>query len=417
VDRYVIAGGRPLCGTVKVQGAKNSALPTIAACLLTEEPVRLRNIPKLTDISAMCSILHSLGAECEWDGDDLVVSAERISSCVIPDDLMREMRSSIILMGPLLARSGRVVASYPGGCAIGSRPIDLHLKGLRALGARIEDEGRGLLQADVETLQGADIHLTLPSVGATENIMMAATLATGETIIRNAAKEPEIVDLQNFLNAMGADVSGAGTDRIRIRGVNRMYGAEYTIIPDRIVAGTYLLGAVMTGGHVTVFPAPSDQLEPLPAKLREMGALVLPDGSGITVVGRGRPKALDAIRTSPFPGFPTDLQAPLLAALCLAEGTSVLTETVFESRFKHVGELNRLGARINVVGRTAVIRGVDCLTGAVVTASDLRAGAALTLAGLAARGITVVDEVHHIDRGYANMLLDLRALGAAIERI
>lgn len=417
MDRFVIAGGRPLCGTVKVQGAKNSALPTIAACLLTEEPVRLRNIPKLTDINAMCSILHSLGAECEWDGDDLVVSAERISSCVIPDDLMREMRSSIILLGPLLARSGRVTASYPGGCAIGSRPIDLHLKGLRALGAQIEDEGHGLLQACVESLQGADIHLTLPSVGATENIMMAATLALGETIIRNAAREPEIVDLQNFLNAMGAEISGAGTDLIRIRGVNRLHGAEYTIIPDRIVAGTYLLGAVMTGGQVTVFPAPAEQLESLLATLREMGALVFVDGCGITAVGRGRPKALDSIKTSPFPGFPTDLQAPLSAALCLAEGTSVLTETVFESRFKHVDELNRLGARINVVGRSAVIRGVGGLTGAMVTASDLRAGAALTLAGLAARGITVVDEVHHIARGYASMLSDLQALGAAIERI
>lgn len=417
MDRFVIAGGRPLCGSVKVQGAKNSALPTIAACLLTEEPVRLRNIPKLSDINVMREILHSLGAKCEWEGEDLVILAERLTDCAIPDYLMREMRSSIILMGPLLARSGRVTASCPGGCAIGSRPIDLHLKGLRALGAHIEDEGQGLLQARVETLQGADIHLTLPSVGATENIMMAATLASGETIIRNAAREPEIVDLQNFLNAMGAEVSGAGTDQIRILGVKRLHGAEYTIIPDRIVAGTYLLGAVMTGGHVTVFPARPDQLEPLLVKLREMGALVLPDGSGVTAVGRGRPKALDSVKTSPFPGFPTDLQAPLSAALSLAEGTSVLTETVFESRFKHVDELNRLGARINVVGRTAVIRGVDHLTGAMVTASDLRAGAALTLAGLAARGITVVDDVHHIARGYASLLEDLRALGAAIERI
>jgi UDP-N-acetylglucosamine 1-carboxyvinyltransferase len=365
----------------------------------------------------MRGILHSLGAKCEWEGEDLVILAERLTDCAIPDHLMREMRSSIILMGPLLARSGRVTASYPGGCAIGSRPIDLHLKGLRALGANIEDEGRGHLQARAETLQGADIHLTLPSVGATENIMMAATLALGETIIRNAAREPEIVDLQNFLNAMGAQISGAGTDQIRILGVKRLHGAQYTIIPDRIVAGTYLLGAVMTGGHVTVFPALPDQLEPLLVKLREMGALVLPDGSGVTAVARGRPKALDSVKTSPFPGFPTDLQAPLSAALSLAEGTSVLTETVFESRFKHVDELNRLGARINVVGRTAVIRGVDNLTGAMVTASDLRAGAALTLAGLAARGITVVDEVHHIARGYASLLEDLRTLGAAIERI
>ena len=238
-----------------------------------------------------------------------------------------------------------------------------------------------------------------------------------KTIIRNAAREPEIVDLQNFLNAMGADVSGAGTDRISIRGVTHLHGAEHTIIPDRIVAGTYLLGAAMTQGQVTVFPAPPDQLEPLLAKLREMGALVLPDGSGVTVVGRGRPKALESIRTSPFPGFPTDLQAPLLAALCLADGTSVLTETVFESRFKHVDELNRLGASIKVEGRSAVIRGVERLTGALVSASDLRAGAALTLAGLAAQGITIVDEVHHVARGYASLVEDLRVLGAAIERI
>ncbi len=417
MDRFVIAGGRPLYGTVKVQGAKNSALPIIAASILTDEPVRLRNIPKLTDIDVMRSILHSLGVECEWEGDDLLISAERITDCVIPEHLMREMRSSIILIGPLLARAGRVVASYPGGCAIGSRPIDLHLKGLRALGAHVEDEGRGLLRAHMETLRGVDFHLNSPSVGATENIMMAATLAAGETIIRNAAREPEIVDLQNFLNAMGADVSGAGTDRISIRGVTRLHGAEHTIIPDRIVAGTYLLGAAMTQGQVTVFPAPPDQLEPLLAKLREMGALVLPDGSGVTVVGRGRPKALESIRTSPFPGFPTDLQAPLLAALCLADGTSVLTETVFESRFKHVDELNRLGASIKVEGRSAVIRGVERLTGALVSASDLRAGAALTLAGLAAQGITIVDEVHHVARGYASLVEDLRVLGAAIERI
>ncbi|MBT9154994.1 MAG: UDP-N-acetylglucosamine 1-carboxyvinyltransferase 1 [Firmicutes bacterium] len=417
MDRFVIAGGRPLYGAVKVQGAKNSALPTIAACILTGEPVRLRNIPKLTDIDVMRSILHSLGAECEWEGDDLVISAEHINDCVIPENLMREMRSSIILLGPLLARAGRVVASYPGGCAIGSRPIDLHLKGLRALGVQIEDEGSGLLRAHAETLRGADIHLSLPSVGATENIMMAATVATGETIIRNAAMEPEIVDLQNLLNAMGADISGAGTDCLSIRGVTRLHGTEYTIIPDRIVAGTYLLGAVMTRGHVTVFPAPADQMEPLLARLREMGALVVIDGSSVTAVGRGRPKALESVKTSPFPGFPTDLQAQLLAALCLADGTSVLTETVFESRFKHVDELNRLGASIKVSGRNAVIRGVGRLTGAQVSASDLRAGAALTLAGLAAQGITIVDEVHHIGRGYANIVEDLRTLGAAIERI
>lgn len=417
MDRFVVVGGRPLSGTVRIQGAKNSALPVIAACLLTDEPVRLRNIPRLTDIDVMRRILHSLGAQCEWEGEDLVVTARTITGHVIPENLMREMRSSIIIMGPLLARYRRVSASYPGGCAIGSRPIDLHLEGLRALGAHINDDGRGILCARAGTLRGAAIHLELASVGATENIMMAATVATGDTIIYNAAKEPEIIDLQNFLNAMGANVSGAGSDRIHVRGVARLHGAEYTIIPDRIVAGTYLLGAVMTRGEVTVFPAPLEQLEPLLARLREMGALVFTRGCGVTVACNERARALSAIRTAPFPGFPTDLQAPLLAALCLADGVSVLTETVFDSRFKHVDELRRLGASIKVEGRTAVIQGVERLTGAFVTATDLRAGAALTLAGIAAQGTTIVNEVCHIDRGYASLDGDLRALGANIERL
>lgn len=417
MERIVIAGGTPLQGTVKIHGAKNAALPIIAACLLTDEPCTLRSMPTLTDIDVMRHILQSFGAECEWVKDGLQIHAKKLHSHTIPEALMREMRSSVIIMGPLLARHGKVSASYPGGCAIGSRPIDLHIKGLEALGAKVSEEGRGYITAEAKQLIGADIHLDYPSVGATENIMMAATLAKGETLIRNAAKEPEIVDVQDILNVMGADIEGAGTDLIRIRGVDRLHGAEYTIIPDRIAAGTLLLGAVVTRGQVTVKPVIPEHLEPLLAKIREMGAKVNIAGNSVTVTCDYRPKAVDALRTLPHPGFPTDLQAPMLAALCVAQGTSVLTETVFESRFKHVDELRRMGAMVKVEGRSAIIRGVERLTGAVVAATDLRAGAALVLAGLAAEGITIVEQVHHIDRGYVDLDDTFRTLGGRVERL
>jgi len=417
VERIVIAGGTPLHGTVHIHGAKNAALPIIAACLLTDEPCNLRSIPALTDIEVMRKILHNFGAGCEWTQDSFRIHAEDIHSHTIHEALMREMRSSIIIMGPLLARHGCVSASYPGGCAIGSRPIDLHLKGFEAMGATISDEGRGFITAQATELRGASIHLDYPSVGATENIMMAATLAKGETLIRNAAKEPEIIDLQNMLNSMGAEVEGAGSDLIRIRGVKKLHGTDYTIIPDRIAAGTFLLGAVVTKGRVTVAPVIPEHLEPLLAKIREMGADVSVAANSVTVECNARHKAVDALRTLPHPGFPTDLQAPMLAALCLAEGTSVLTETVFESRFKHVDELRRMGAIVKVEGRSAIIRGVKRLKGAVVSASDLRAGAALVLAGLAAEGITVVEQVCHIDRGYVRLDNAFRSIGGKIERL
>lgn len=417
MERIVIAGGWPLQGTVQIDGAKNAALPIIAACLLTEEPCTLRSMPGLTDIEVMQAILHSFGVDSAWTREGFRIHAEKILSHTIPEALMREMRSSVIIMGPMLARFGKVSASYPGGCAIGNRPIDLHIKGFRAMGARISDEGRGYIIAEADELHGADIHLDYPSVGATENIMMAATLAHGETLIRNAAKEPEIVDVQTFLNAMGADVHGAGTDLIRIRGVQKLKGCEHTIIPDRIAAGTFLLGAVITRGQVTVTSVIPEHLEPLLAKIREMGAKVTVSDKSVTVTCSARPRAVDAVRTLPHPGFPTDLQAPMLAALCIANGTSVLTETVFESRFKHVDELCRMGASVKVEGRTAIIRGVDQLNGAVVSATDLRAGAALVLAGLAATGITVIEQVHHIDRGYVSLDKSFRSMGGKIERL
>lgn len=416
MERYVISGGKPLRGVIDITGAKNAALPIIAACLLTEEAVLLRNMPSLTDIGVMQGILHSLGVNSQLTAGDFFVHPNVVKSHIIPENLMQEMRSSVIIVGPLLARYGKVSASYPGGCAIGARPIDLHIMGLRALGATIVEEGRGSLTVTAKKLRGARVKLTSPSVGATENIMMAASLATGDTIIENAAKEPEVVDLQNFLNAMGGKVSGAGTDCIHISGVSSLSGTEYTIMSDRIVAGTYLLAALMTEGEITVRSVVPEHLEPLLVVLRAMGAELSLTASEVKCRVRGRPQAVGEIVTSPHPGFPTDLQAPMLAALCLAEGTSVLTEGVFESRFGHVEELNRMGACVAVDGSQAVIKGVARLTGAVVKATDLRAGAALTLAGLSARGTTVVEDIYHIDRGYVAIEESLARLGGQIRR-
>lgn len=416
MERIVISGGRPLCGTVRIPGAKNAALPILAATLLTPDQCIIRGLPDLTDIVVMLRILSTLGADIKGQGGIAYIQAQPLVSQDVPEALMREMRSSIIVMGALLARFGYTRVSYPGGCAIGSRPIDLHLKGLRELGVEI-DERHGFIRAQARRLHGATIHLDYPSVGATENIMMAATLAEGLTVINNAAKEPEIVDLQNFLNVMGANVKGAGTDVIRIEGVETLHGADYTIIPDRIVAGTYLLAGAITGGEVTATNVIPEHLESLLAKLREMGACVKVEDDSITVRARERLSSIESLRTLPYPGFPTDLQAPMMALLSIAKGTSIVTETVFESRFKHVDELRRMGANIKVNDRTAVIKGVPSLTSAQVTASDLRAGAALVLAALAADDITVIEGVHHIDRGYEHLEDYLRLLGARVERI
>jgi len=417
LDRYVISGGVPIRGVIDIHGAKNAALPIVAASLLTEKKVLLGNIPPLSDIGVMQAILHSLGVLCEWQEEEFVIDPAGVSSHVIPEGLMQGMRSSIIIVGPLLARYGKVSASYPGGCAIGERPIDLHLKGLRALGAVVSEEGGGRLTLTAKKLQGTKIFLETPSVGATENIMMAACLAEGDTLIENAAKEPEVVDLQNFLNALGANVSGAGKESIHITGVSSLGGARYKIISDRIVAGTYLLAALMTEGEVTVTSVVPENLRPLLVKLEQMGADISLNENSVTLSMRGRPIALEEVRTTPHPGFPTDLQAPMLAALCLARGTSVVTETMFESRFKHIEELCRMGANIVTEGRRAVISGVEKLKGATVRATDLRAGAALTLAGLSANGITTVLDVNHIDRGYLALDRSLNALGGRVARI
>jgi UDP-N-acetylglucosamine 1-carboxyvinyltransferase len=416
MERIVIAGGRPLYGKVRIGGAKNAALPILGATLLTESPCILREVPNLTDVGVMRSILQHLGAKVEVNGDTVTVEAAALTSLTVPEHLMREMRSSIIVMGALLTRFGTVKVSQPGGCDIGSRPIDLHIKGLKELGAEIVEK-HGYITATCERLRGASIHLDFPSVGATQNLMMAATLAEGTTVITNAAKEPEIVDLQNFINSLGANIKGAGTDTIRIEGVEKLHGTDYTVIPDRIVAGTYLIAGAITGGQVTVENVIPEHLESLLAKLREMGVQVDTTGDSVTVRVTQPLKAIDSLRTLPYPGFPTDLQAPMMALLCVANGTSIVTETVFESRFKHVNELRRMGADIKVNERTAIIKGVQALSSANVAATDLRAGAALVLAGLAADGITVVSDVHHIYRGYVDLDENLRGLNARIERI
>ncbi len=421
MERYLIRGGRQLKGTVRIGGAKNSILPVLAAVLLnrSSDEVVLHDVPRIRDVYLMVEILRSLGARVSWqDGGSLVVNSRDMSSYSIDDTLMRQMRSSIFLMGVLLGRLGQVRISYPGGCAIGQRAIDLHLKGLSALGAHIrEQREQGYIYANCRHLTGCDIMLDYPSVGATENILMAAVFARGVTVISNAAKEPEIVDLQNILNAMGARIRGAGTDQIRIEGVQQLHGTEFTVIPDRIVAGTFMMCVAAARGDVwleNVIPA---HLEAVTSKLRETGAEIREDSGRLHIRCRERPRAVDTVRTLPYPGFPTDLQAPMMAVLAGAEGTSIIIENVFEARFMHAAELNRMNAQIITDGRTAVVRGVPRLTGAVVTASDLRAGAALVVAALGAEGETTVEGLHHIERGYENLDADLLKLGASIEKI
>jgi UDP-N-acetylglucosamine 1-carboxyvinyltransferase len=420
MEKLVIKGGRTLQGSVRVGGAKNSILPVLAAVLLnrSSDDVVLHDVPRIRDVYLMLEILKSLGARVFWQGaGSLVVNGRDMNSYSIDDTLMRQMRSSIFLMGVLLGRLGQVRISYPGGCAIGQRSIDLHLKGLSAMGAHIrEQREQGYIYANCRHLTGCDIMLDYPSVGATENILMAAVYARGVTVINNAAKEPEIVDLQNILNSMGARIRGAGTDQIRVEGVQQLHGTDFTVIPDRIVAGTLMMAAVATSGDVwleNVIPA---HLEAVTSKLRETGAEIREDSGRLHIRGGERPRAVDTVRTLPYPGFPTDLQAPMMALLAGADGTSIMIENVFEARFMHVAELKRMNARIITDGRTAVVKGVPRLTGAVVTAPDLRAGAALVVAGLSAEGETVVEGLHHIERGYENLETALSQLGASIEK-
>lgn len=418
MEKLIVKGGNRLVGAVKTSGAKNAVLPIIAASILGTTPSHLDEVPMLEDVHTISEVLKCLGlsVECSPEKNVLDIDSTEITSYEAPYELVRTMRASFLVMGPLLARIGKARISMPGGCAIGARPIDIHLKGFEALGVKIE-QGHGYIEASApEGLKGTSIYFDFPSVGATENIMMAASLAEGTTILENAAEEPEIVDLANYLNKMGAKIRGAGTDTIRIEGVDKLHGADYTIIPDRIEAGTYMIAAAMTGGDVVVENVLPEHQKPLIAKLREAGAVVEEDIDKVRVIGKNPLKAV-SIKTLPYPGFPTDMQSQMMAMMVIAEGRSKVTETVFENRFMHVVELNRMGAQISTEGRSAVIDGPCKLTGCDVRATDLRAGAAMILAGLVAEGTTRIGDLHHIDRGYENIVAKLKNLGADIERV
>lgn len=418
MEKLIVKGGNRLVGAVKTSGAKNAVLPIIAASILGTTPSHLDEVPMLEDVHTISEVLKCLGlaVECSPEKNALDIDSTEITSYEAPYELVRTMRASFLVMGPLLARIGKARISMPGGCAIGARPIDIHLKGFEALGVKIE-QGHGYIEASApEGLKGTSIYFDFPSVGATENIMMAASLAEGTTILENAAEEPEIVDLANYLNKMGAKIRGAGTDTIRIEGVEKLHGADYTIIPDRIEAGTYMIAAAMTGGDIVVENVLPEHQKPLIAKLREAGAVVEEDIDKVRVIGKNPLKAV-SIKTLPYPGFPTDMQAQMMAMMVIAEGRSKVTETVFENRFMHVVELNRMGAQISTEGRSAVIDGPCKLTGCDVRATDLRAGAAMILAGLVAEGTTRIGDLHHIDRGYENIVAKLKNLGADIERV
>ncbi len=411
-----ILGGYPLSGHVQISGAKNSALAIMAGALLCSEDCHLRNIPDLADISKMCQILTDLGVKIERHGHELVMDTKNINQSNAPYELVSQMRASFFVIGPILARFGFAEIPLPGGCAIGARPVELHVSGLQAMGASVQIE-HGVVHAQVRgRLKGANIHLDYPSVGATETIMMAATLADGETVIDNAAQEPEVVDLANFCRAMGAKITGAGTKRIVIYGVDRLYAVDYEIIPDRIEAGTFLVAGAITRSRISLSPVVPDHLGAVLSKLESMGVTVIADGpKTLTVHKSNQLKAVD-IETQPYPGFPTDMQAQFMALQAISEGDSVTTETVFENRLRHVAELNRLGADIRTKGNIAIIRGVLKLSGAPVESTDLRAAAALVVAGLAAEGKTTVQALHHLDRGYENIEVKLQQLGARITR-
>ena len=415
MEKLFIQGGRRLSGTVKISGAKNAVLPVIAASLLASTPSVIEEIPDLDDVKTITEVLQYLGLNTRREPGRLFIDSTGIKSCEASYELVRKMRASFLVMGPLLSRFQEARISQPGGCAIGTRPIDLHLKGFEALGAEII-QGHGFIEARApKGLQGAKVYLDFPSVGATENIMMAASLANGRTIIENAAQEPEIVDLANYLNAMGANVRGAGTNAIRIEGVKNLTGTTYAVIPDRIEAGTYMVAAAITGGDVLLKNVLYEHLKPLVAKLKEAGVAIEQDVDQMRVTASGGLRAVD-IKTLPYPGFPTDMQAQFMALMSVADGSSVVSETVFENRFMHVDELKRMGANIRVDGRIAMLDGVKKLTGCPVTATDLRAGAALVLAGLAAEGQTEIGSVYHIDRGYDRIVDKLQGLGADISR-
>lgn len=418
MEKIIVRGGNRLSGTVRVEGAKNAVLPVIAASILASKgKSHIYDVPALADVYTINEVLRNLNTEVSYDGSGhIVVDAEGQLATEAPFEYVRKMRASFLVMGPLLARVGQARIALPGGCAIGSRPIDQHLKGFEAMGAKVKI-GNGFIEAKVDDrLYGNKIYLDFPSVGATENIMMAATTAIGTTIIENAAEEPEIVCLANYLNAMGAKVRGAGTGTIKIEGVDELFGAEHTIIPDRIEAGTFMVAAAITGGNVFVENVLTEHMRPLISKMNEMGVIIIEEDNGVRVIGPEKLKAVD-IKTMPHPGFPTDMQSQMMALMLNAEGTSVITETVFENRFMHVEEFRRMNGNVKIEGRAAIIEGPLKLQGAEVSSTDLRAGAALVLAGLVAEGRTRVTELKHIDRGYVNFTEKLFDLGADIERV
>ncbi|MDA7025401.1 UDP-N-acetylglucosamine 1-carboxyvinyltransferase [Bacillus sp. CLL-7-23] len=417
MEKIIVRGGQRLSGTVKVEGAKNAVLPVIAASLLaSEEKSVICDVPTLSDVYTINEVLRHLGANVHFENNTVTVDASRSLSTEAPFEYVRKMRASVLVMGPLLARTGHSRVALPGGCAIGSRPIDQHLKGFEAMGAKIK-VGNGFIEAIVEgRLQGAKIYLDFPSVGATENLIMAAALAEGTTTLENAAKEPEIVDLANYINAMGGKIRGAGTGTIKIEGVKTLHGAKHNIIPDRIEAGTFMVAAAITQGNVLVQGAVPEHLTSLIAKMEEMGVEILEEADGLRIIGPAELKSID-IKTMPHPGFPTDMQSQMMALLMRANGTSMITETVFENRFMHAEEFRRMNGDIKIEGRSVIINGPVDLQGAEVAATDLRAGAALILAGLAADGHTRVTELKHLDRGYVNFHQKLANIGADIERI
>ena len=415
MQKLAIQGGFRLNGTVYISGAKNAALPILCASLLSSDTLQLSNVPDLKDVATMQKLLQQMGVAMATSGDSVSLCAAHIDKLSAPYDMVKTMRAAILVLGPLVARFGEASVSLPGGCAIGSRPVDLHIKGLQAMGAEIHIE-HGYIHAKASRLKGAHICFDLVSVTGTENLMMAATLAEGVTVLENAAREPEVVDLAHCLNSMGAQIKGAGSDTITILGVDRLHGAAHRIMPDRIESGTFLVAAAAAGGSITLDGTRSDLLENVLEKLHEAGASIQVAGSTISLQMRGRPKSVN-VRTAPYPAFPTDMQAQFMALNAIAEGSAMVVETIFENRFMHVQELRRLGAQIDVEGNTAVIRGCAQLDAADVMATDLRASACLVIAGLVAQGETVIDRIYHLDRGYDHIEAKLSQLGAHIRRI
>lgn len=417
--KFIVEKSGPLRGEVSISGAKNSVLPILAATLLTDDECIIDEVPDLKDVTILCSLLASLGVKIErnLENSSLTASASQLITNHAPEELVRMMRASILVMGPLLARTGKCVINLPGGCAIGERPVELHFKGLRALGAQIDISENGVVTATCDKLIGTTIYLDFPSVGATENIITTAALAEGTTIIENAAQEPEIVDLANFINKMGGKIKGAGTDTIKIEGVESLHGTEHSVIPDRIEAGTFMIAAAITRGSILIKNIVPDHVKPIIAKLKECGVDIYMTDDGMVVRGDVNPLISTDIKTLPYPGFPTDIQSPFMAFLTTVQGRSIVIETVFENRYMHVLELNSMGARIKTEGKCAIVEGSKKLHGTEVNATDLRAGAALVLAGFVAEGQTIVSDIYHIERGYEKFIEKFAALGGKITRV